>query len=130
MGVSTRNMYSCLEKYKKLNKSHLFGQLLNSIYDARTHVYKKKPDISLLSRARSVGIGVVLRLMSLWYVSVTCIMHCRSVMLRQKQILDRNAAARHSYPTEYSDPLLPKLNMFPSGCPPPSMETLHCLIKQ
>ena len=29
MGVNTRNMYSCLQKYNKLNKSHLVGQLLN-----------------------------------------------------------------------------------------------------
>ena len=40
MGVNTRNMWSCLQKYNKLNKSHLVGQLLNSIHDARTHVYK------------------------------------------------------------------------------------------
>jgi len=40
MGVNTRNMYSCLQKYNKLNKSHLVKQLLNSIHDARTHVYK------------------------------------------------------------------------------------------
>jgi len=26
MGASTRNMYSCLHKYNKLNKSHLVGQ--------------------------------------------------------------------------------------------------------
>ena len=31
MGVNNRNMYSCLQKYNKLNKSHLVGQLLNSI---------------------------------------------------------------------------------------------------
>jgi len=31
MGVSTRNMYSCLQKCNKLNKSHLVGKLLNSI---------------------------------------------------------------------------------------------------
>ena len=42
MGDNTRNMYSCLQKYNKLNKSHLVGQLLNSIQDARTHVHKKK----------------------------------------------------------------------------------------
>ena len=42
MGVNTRNMYSCLQKCNKLNKSHLVGQLLNSIHDARTHVYKKR----------------------------------------------------------------------------------------
>jgi len=30
------------EIYNKLNKSHLVGQLLNSIHDARTHVYIKK----------------------------------------------------------------------------------------
>ena len=30
---------SCLQKCNKLNKSHLVGQLLNSIHDARTHVY-------------------------------------------------------------------------------------------
>jgi len=30
MGVYTRNMQSCLQKYNKLNKSHLVGQLLNS----------------------------------------------------------------------------------------------------
>ena len=40
MGVNTRNIYSCLQKYNKLNKSYLVGQLLNSIHDARTHVYK------------------------------------------------------------------------------------------
>ena len=40
MGVNTRNMYSCLQKCNKLNKSHLVVQLLNSIHDARTHVYK------------------------------------------------------------------------------------------
>jgi len=34
--------YSCLQKYNKLSKSHLVGQLLNSIHDARTHVHKKK----------------------------------------------------------------------------------------
>ena len=39
MGVNTRNTYSCLHKYNKLNKSHLVGQLLNSIHDARTHVH-------------------------------------------------------------------------------------------
>jgi len=39
MGVNTRNMYSCLQKFNKLNKSHLVGQLLNSIHDARTHVF-------------------------------------------------------------------------------------------
>ena len=42
MGVNTRNMYSCLQKYNKLNKSHLVGQLLNSNHDERTHVYIKK----------------------------------------------------------------------------------------
>ena len=31
MGVNTRNMQSCLQKCNKLNKSHLVGQLLNSI---------------------------------------------------------------------------------------------------
>jgi len=40
MGVNTRNMYSCLQKCNKLNKSHLVGKLLNSIHDAWTHVYK------------------------------------------------------------------------------------------
>ena len=30
------------QKCNKLNKSHLVGQLLNSIHDARTHVYIKK----------------------------------------------------------------------------------------
>jgi hypothetical protein len=40
MGVNTRNMYNCLQKCNKLNKSHLAGKLLNSIHDARTHVYK------------------------------------------------------------------------------------------
>ena len=34
------DMYSRLQKCNKLNKSHLAGQLLNSIHDARTHVYK------------------------------------------------------------------------------------------
>ena len=42
MGVNTRNMYSCLQKCNKLNKSHLVGKLLNSIHDARSHVYIKK----------------------------------------------------------------------------------------
>ena len=42
MGVNTRDMYSCLQKYNKLNKSHLVGQLLNLIHDARTHEYKIK----------------------------------------------------------------------------------------
>ena len=40
MGGNTRNMQSCVQKYNKLNKSHLVGQLLNSIHNARTHVYK------------------------------------------------------------------------------------------
>ena len=40
MGVNTRNMQSCLQKCNKLNKSHLVAELLNSIHDARTHVYK------------------------------------------------------------------------------------------
>ena len=40
MGVNTQNMYSCLQKCNKLNKSHLVGQLLNLIHDAHTHVYK------------------------------------------------------------------------------------------
>ena len=40
MGVNTRNMQSCVQKYNKLNKSHLVGQLLNSIHGAQTHVYK------------------------------------------------------------------------------------------
>jgi len=40
MGVNTRNMYSCLQKCNKLNKSYLVGQLLNSIHNAWTHVYK------------------------------------------------------------------------------------------
>jgi len=39
MGVNTRNMWSCLQKCNKLNKSHLVEKLLNSIHDARTHVY-------------------------------------------------------------------------------------------
>jgi len=30
MGVMTRNMWRCLQKYNKLNKSHLVGQLLNT----------------------------------------------------------------------------------------------------
>ena len=42
MGVNARNMYSCLQKCNKLNKTHLVGQLLNSIHDARTHVYTRK----------------------------------------------------------------------------------------
>ena len=29
MGANTRNMLSCLQKYNKLNKSHLVGQLIN-----------------------------------------------------------------------------------------------------
>jgi len=33
---------SCPQKYNKLNKSNLVGQLLNLIRDARTHVYIKK----------------------------------------------------------------------------------------
>ena len=33
-------MQSCLQKCNKLNKSRLVRQLLNSIHDARTHVYK------------------------------------------------------------------------------------------
>jgi len=41
MGVNTRNMLSCLQKYNKLYKPHLVGQLLNLIHDARTHEYKK-----------------------------------------------------------------------------------------
>jgi len=41
MGVNTRNIYSCLQKCNKLNKLHLAGQLLNSIHDARTHIYIK-----------------------------------------------------------------------------------------
>ena len=52
------------------------------------------------------------------YLYVTMHYAFGSVTLRQKQILERNSAARHSYPTEYSDLLLPKLNMFPSGCTP------------
>ena len=40
MRVNIRNMQSCLRKYNKLNKSHLVGQLLNSIHDALTHAYK------------------------------------------------------------------------------------------
>ena len=31
MGVKTRNMYNRLQKCNKLNKSHLVGQLLNSM---------------------------------------------------------------------------------------------------
>jgi hypothetical protein len=42
MGVNTRNMYSCLQKYKKLNKSHLVGQLLK--------IKKKKNDIHCARR--------------------------------------------------------------------------------
>ena len=41
MVVNTRNVYGCLQKCNKLNTSHLVGQLLNSIHDARTHVYIK-----------------------------------------------------------------------------------------
>jgi len=40
MGVNTRNMQSCLQKCNTLNKSHLVGELLNSIHYAWTHVYK------------------------------------------------------------------------------------------
>ena len=40
IGTSYNCNYS-LQKYNKLNKSHLVGQLLNSIHDARTHIYKK-----------------------------------------------------------------------------------------
>jgi len=40
-------MQSCLQKYNKLNKSHLVGQLLNSILEARTHVYKKSSGCSV-----------------------------------------------------------------------------------
>jgi len=35
MGVNTQNMQSCLQKCNKLNKSHLVGQLLNSICKVR-----------------------------------------------------------------------------------------------
>jgi hypothetical protein len=52
------------------------------------------------------------------YLFVTMHYAFGSITLRQKQILHRNAAARHSYPTEYSDPLLPIPNVFPSGSPP------------
>ena len=58
MGVNTRNMYSCLQKCNKLNKSHLVGNLLKSIHDARTHVYKKKGQylrIQILIAARAQG---------------------------------------------------------------------------
>ena len=36
MGVNNRNMQSFLQKCNKLNKSHLVGQLLNSIYEIST----------------------------------------------------------------------------------------------
>ena len=52
MGVNTRNMWSRLQKCNKLNKLHLVGQLLNSIHDARTHVYK-----NLGSCCRHVAVG-------------------------------------------------------------------------
>ena len=31
MGVNNRNMWRCLQKCNKLNKSHLVGKLLNSV---------------------------------------------------------------------------------------------------
>jgi len=46
MGVNTRNIYSCLQECNLLNKSHLVGKLLNSIHDARTHVYKTPLHVS------------------------------------------------------------------------------------
>ena len=49
-GVNTRNRQSCLQKCNKLNKSHLVGQLLNSIHDARTNVYKKNIKTFFLKR--------------------------------------------------------------------------------
>ena len=55
MGVNTRNMQSCLQKCNKLNKSHLVGQLLNPIHEARTHVYKLRE----LIRLRVAGGGHV-----------------------------------------------------------------------
>jgi len=35
------DLFILLHLYNKMNKSHLVGQLLISIHDARTHVYKK-----------------------------------------------------------------------------------------
>ena len=43
MGVNTRNMYSCLQKYNKLNKSHLVGQLLKFV----TTVFKYPEEHSM-----------------------------------------------------------------------------------
>ena len=42
MGVNTRNMLSCLQKYNKLNKSHLVWQLLNTFQQVFFLVYYYK----------------------------------------------------------------------------------------
>jgi hypothetical protein len=40
MGVNTRNMLSCLQKYNKLNKLNLVGQLLNTICDVLKFIHR------------------------------------------------------------------------------------------
>ena len=51
MVVNTRNMESYLQKCNKLSKSHLVGELLNSIHDTRAHVYKMNSVITEVSPA-------------------------------------------------------------------------------
>jgi hypothetical protein len=52
MGVNTRNMYSCLQKCNKLNKSHLVGQLLNSIHGCTDPHIKKYSCVIVLVATR------------------------------------------------------------------------------
>jgi len=49
MGVNNRNMYSWLQKYNKLNKSHLVGQLLNSIKFVKKNLQRKRVDFPCMS---------------------------------------------------------------------------------
>jgi len=54
MGVNTGNMYSCLQKCNKLNKSHLVGQLLNWTYRLHVPIVLKCGSLKLLEPLRSV----------------------------------------------------------------------------
>jgi len=62
MCVNTRNMYRCLQKCNKLNKSHLVGKLLNSVKFSHKHVSKNEI-FSLIRRWHSAINSIILNIL-------------------------------------------------------------------
>ena len=69
MGVNTRNMYSCLQKCNKLNKSHLVGQLLKIWLTMHGPMYIKKKKPSYVTGGRGENFSSFIQAFIMWYLS-------------------------------------------------------------